>query len=99
MVITSLSMIVGATQHVTAQVLDQFGNVMPGSVPTIIDSGADTSFAPDAGTAGAGILTALTVGSDTLAATFGSLTATLPIVVSAAPPPVSVPTSIQFTSP
>ena len=95
-VITALPIIDGATAHVTAQVLDQYGSVMSSSVPTISDSGPFTSFAPDAGTTGAGIVSALSPGADTMTAAYLGLTATLIVTVTPAP---SVATSIQFVTP
>lgn len=94
--ITSLTLSAGSSVHITAQVLDQYGNLMPTAVPAITDPGPNTTFAVDAGTTGAGTLTGVTPGVDTLTATYQGLTATLPVTVSGAP---SVATSIQFVSP
>jgi hypothetical protein len=95
-VITSLTVPSGGSAHITAQVLDQFGQVMLTSVPVIVDPGPNTSFASDPGTTGAGIVSAVSAGTDILTATYGILTSTLPVTVPAA---VSVPTSIQWTTP
>lgn len=94
--ISSLSVAVGASVHVTAQVLDQNGQVITGLVPTITDTSVDSSFTPDAGDAGAGNVTGNQVGPDTLTATYLALSATLAVTVIPAP---QVPTSIQFVSP
>lgn len=95
-VITSLNVPVGGSEHVTAQVLDQYGNVMPLAIPTISDTSVNTSFTPDSGTVGAGVVDGETQGTDTLTASYGGLSASIPITVT---PAASVPTSIQFTSP
>lgn len=94
--IISLTIVDGASAHISAQVLDQYGNVMASLMPVIVDPGPNTAFVADAGTTGAGTITGDSVGTDSVVATYLALTATLPVVVTPAP---SVATSIQFTSP
>ena len=94
--ITSLSVAQGATAHITCNVLDQYGNVMPGLQAIITDPGPNTSFAADAGITDAGVVTGVSVGSDTIAAAYGTLSTSLPVTVTQA---ASVPTTLQFTSP
>lgn len=96
MAISSLSVAQGATAHITANVLDQYGNVMPGLQAIIVDPGPNTSFVADTGITDAGVITGVSVGTDTVTATYGTLVASLPVTVTQAPP---IPTSIQFTSP
>jgi hypothetical protein len=95
-VITSLTLADGASAHVTAQVLDQYGNLMAGLTPTVVDPGPNTSFVPDGGTTGAGTVTGNAPGMDTLTANYLGIAGTLPVTVNPLP---SVPTSIQWTSP
>ena len=95
-VISSLAIPDGGSAHITAQVLDQNGVLMPGVIPTIADPGPDTTFAPDAGTAGAGTVAGVTPGTDTLTASYLGISGALPVTVGPAP---SVPTTIQFTTP
>jgi hypothetical protein len=94
--ITSLSLVDGATAHITAVVLDQYGNPMTSAMAQITDPGPSTTFAPDAGTTAAGTLTGAALGTDSIVATYLGLTATLPVTVTPAP---SVATSIVFTMP
>ena len=95
--ITSLSIVLGQPAvHVTAVVLDQFGQPMPGAVPTVSDSAQNTTFTPDAGTTAAGNVAGTKAGADVLTLTFGGITATVPVTVTQ---PASVPTSIILTSP
>lgn len=94
--ISSLSIVDGASAHITAVVLDQYGNPMASAVATIADPGPATDYVPDAGTTAAGTLTGDALGTDSVVATYLGLTATLTVTVTPAP---SVPTSIVFTNP
>ena len=94
--ITSLTVAVGASQHITCNVLDQFGNVMPGLQAVLVDTSDNSTFTPDSGMTDQGVVAGTSVGTDTIAATYGSLSLNLPVIVTQAP---SVPTSLQFTSP
>lgn len=94
--ITSLSLAQGASAHITCNVLDQYGAIMPGLQAIISDPGPNTNFTPDAGTTDQGTVAGASVGTDTITATYNTLVLALPVTVSQAP---SVPTSLQFTSP
>ncbi len=96
-VITELPLVVGASAHISCNVLDQFGNVIPGLQAVIVDPGPATTFTPDVGETDEGTVTGVNAGTDTLTATYLGLTAPpLPVTVTA---PAPVPTSLQWTSP
>ena len=95
--ITSLSIIDGATAHLSLVVLDQYGNAMPAAVATIVDPGPNTSFAPDSGVTNAGVVTALTPGVDNFTGSYAALVA--PVLAVTVTPAASVPTSLVWTSP
>lgn len=95
-VITSLNLNVGSSQHITANVLDQLGNIIPGLQAIVNDPGPDSSFTPDTGLTDQGEVLGVAPGTDSVIATFQGISATLPVTVAPAPP---IPTSIQFTAP
>ena len=85
-VIQQLTMNNGQAAHITAVVLDQNGQVMPGLNPSIIDTSSCTTFTPDFSNPAAGVVASTAVGSDTLTASYQGLVATLPVTVRPLPP-------------
>ena len=95
--ITSIAVVDGDAPHITAQLLNQNGNPIPGAT-FVFSLGTPATppvgtFVADASNEG-GVFSAQNPGNDSLTATSEGITGSLPITVVA-----PVPTSIAFSSP
>lgn len=99
--ITALTIVQGASTHVTAIALDQNGQPMnpQPAISFVIAPPSAASFTADVAPANGGNVTGLAAGSAVLQASAGSVTANLAVNVTAPPPPPQTLTSIVFTSP